>query len=139
MTEVEELKKKLAEREQSLRRAWTVLQIARKLVEHSRGKELPRPDAKSFDAEGKIVCEALGDELADLHRKLNKAVKTVDDLWEFHMGRNRNTLMQRERVQTKDFPRLKEKAIEEFRRTAYGPFKPPEVIEKGVTGWQGSG
>lgn len=96
----------LAKREQSLRRAWTILQVIRSLVEASRGEPLPRPAVKSLDEEGRILCEALGAELFDLHDKLNAASSAAGNAWEFHMGRSQSTTISRDIKRAKEFPRL---------------------------------
>ena len=127
MTE-DEYQEQIAAKNQSLRRAWTVLQVVRNLVEMSRGKPLDRPEEKSFDEEGRIICQALGEELADLHTKMNKAVLTADQAWNFED--NRLTTVQRDVIGSRDYPRLDHMAI--FRLTScarHMATEPPRPIE----------
>ena len=105
----------IAQKNESLRRAWTILQVIRAKLEASRGKPLPRPEKKSLDEEGRILCEAMGEELFDLHDKLNRAALAADQCWEFHMGRWMGTTVNRDVHAAKEYPRLRGNALHKLR------------------------
>lgn len=104
--EIERLRQLVGRREESLKKAWRILQILREIIQASSNEAIPFAHRKKLDEEGMLIGSYLARELHRLHEGVNLHTKTLDQMWRSKLDLGTDTKLTRNRIACERFVRL---------------------------------